>query len=796
MSKPTLESRLSNSFGHFSENGKEYCITNLQTPKPWINVMTNSRYGMVLSHLGGGFSWIENSQLQRLTRWDQDLSVDRFGRWIYVVDTAQREQIWSTTYMPTEVKADKECVRHGTGYTVFERTLNGIETRHTAFVAIDVDAEFALVEVTNHRDTPADLELASYIDWFLGPQSDWHREFHRLFIETKIDGPIMTAWKHTGLIENSRLQEKLPFVAYHSVSGGTSIEWYGDKSAFLGTPGAVSRPEGLIHRKPHRSTGRWDDPIGCAVVGLHLEPGETKTIVFALGTEEDAKSCLARAKSMGESDVRSALEKTKRHWSELHDATSVQTPDPVFNVLNNVWFKTQTVIGRMEARCAYYQQGGAYGYRDQLQDSLIALSYDPNRTLKQIGLHAEAMYEDGGVRHWWHPGTPIIAESHHSDTCLWLSHATLAYLDETNDLHALESRHRFLNRTTQQFGETGTLLDHMLRGIDRALNRLSPRGLPLIGAGDWNDGLSHAGIEGKGETVWLAMFLFDILERLHPLLSKMGDSGRARQFHAAALDLQQAVETHAWDGHWYIAGTRDDGRPFGSHENESGAIFLNPQTWAVISGIASPERASQALASAMTHLRKPYGMLLLNPAYSTVDPYIGYITRYAPGLRENGGVYSHASTWAVMALAKAGMVDEAYEVYQSMYPAKPDTEAARYSAEPYVMPGNVDGPDSPYEGRGGWTWYTGSSAWMHRMGLDWLCGVRATRDGLTFGPSPTDWDRVQVRRRFRGAVANIEFVGCGPVRRVLVNGSEISGPFNPSAFESIAQEFNIVVERS
>ncbi len=782
MSTLPFETRLTTPYGFFSPDGKEYCITDLHTPRPWINVMSNSRYGLVLSHLGGGFSWIENSQLQRLTRWDQDLSVDRFGRWIYLVDTDDREQLWSTTYMPTEIPAEEEFVRHGGGYTVFERRLFGIETKHTTFVATDVDAEFAMVEVTNHRDRPASLELASFVDWFLGPQSDWHREFHRLFIETKIEGPIMTAWKHTGLTENSRLQEKLPFVAYHSVSGGDEVTWFGDKAAFLGTPGSMIRPEGLLQRVAHDSTGRWDDPIGCAVVGLKLAPGETRTVVFVLGTEDDARSCLARAKSIGEAEARTALEKVRRHWSELHEATTVDTPDPVFNLLNNVWFKNQTVIGRMEARCAYYQQGGAYGYRDQLQDSLIALTYDPKRTLKQIGLHAEAMYEDGGVRHWWHPGTPIIAESHHSDTCLWLSHATLAYLDETNDLNALESRHRFLNRTTQQFGETGTLLDHMLRGIDRSLNRLSPRGLPLIGAGDWNDGLSHAGIEGKGESVWLAMFLFDILERLHPLLSQIGDSGRAAQLHAAAMGLQMAVETHGWDGHWYIAGTRDDGRPFGSHENSEGSIFLNPQTWAVISGIASPDRAKQALASAREHLSKPYGMLLLTPAYSAVDPYIGYITRYAPGLRENGGVYSHASTWAVMAMAKEGQVDEAYEIYQAMYPAKHARDATRYSAEPYVMPGNVDGPDSPYEGRGGWTWYTGSSAWMHRMGLDWLCGVRATREGLVFGEGPSQWDNVKVRRQFRGCVADIEMTGKGPVTAVSVNGEVVQGPVNPNQF--------------
>jgi len=376
----------------------------------------------------------------------------------------------------------------------------------------------------------------------------------------------------------------------------------------------------------------------------------------------------------------------------------------------------QAIACRMYARCAYYQQGGAYGFRDQLQDSLMLLDRDPRATLAQLGRNAEAMYEDGGVRHWWHPGTQIFSESHHSDTSLWLAYGTLEYLEATGDEAALQSRFKFLNRSTQRYGTGGSLWEHCLRGVDRALSMRSARGLPLIQAGDWNDGLSHAGLEGRGESVWLAMFLYDILQRWAPHLDKLEEHGTAARFRREAAQLREAVHEYAWDGEWYIGGTRDDGKPFGSRDCQEGRIFLNPQTWAVLSGIAPADRIESAMQAVRDQLLTPYGALLLKPAYKKVDPYIGYITRYAPGLRENGGVYSHASTWAALAFAKLADLETAQKIYRGMLPPlRSEANADLYAAEPYVMPGNIDGPDSPFAGRAGWTWYTGSAAWMVRI---------------------------------------------------------------------------------
>lgn len=778
MSQVSSNIPLSEGFGQFQSDGREFVITNLHTPRPWCNVLTNSAYGVVLSHTGGGFSWIDNCQLQRLTRFDQDLAIELHGRFVYVQDLDATDSIWSTTYLPTRLDTEVDRVVHGLGYTRYEREHRGIRTVQTCFVSLDRNVEYWMVEVKNLREVPARVGLTSYLEWHLGSQGDWHREFHRLFMETETSGQALLAWKHSGLTENSRLIEELPFVAYHSIAGAPCHAWNADKVAFLGTQADLAKPHYLLTDTDAAHTGRWDDPIASAEVHIELQPGESRKVVFALGTERDRTDALARANTVSVEAAEEALQQIQAHWDELCRKTTVTTPDDELNTLNNYWFKVQTIAGRMQARCAYYQQGGAYGFRDQLQDSLLCLTHDPAQTLKQLGLHAEAMYEDGGVRHWWHPGTNIFVPSHHSDTCLWLAYGTLAYLDETNDLGSLQNRYRFLNRETQQFGETGTLLEHVFRGIERALNRQSARGLPLIQAGDWNDGLSHAGIEGKGESVWLAMFLYDILTRWVPILDELGDHGHKNQFKLAAAALSEAVEKYGWDGKWYIAGTRDDGKPFGSHENISGKLFLNPQTWAAISGIGSPERAAMAMECARETLFKPYGALLLAPAYAEVDPYIGYITRYAPGLRENGGVYSHASTWAALALARTGNVDAAYEIYRALLPSKAVVDQERYSAEPYVMPGNVDGPDSPREGRAGWTWYTGSSAWMFRVALDAICGVRATRAGLEFSPGPSAWNSYQVKRLFRGNTYEISVEGHGLTAEIEVAGTAHSGPLD------------------
>jgi len=771
---------LPNRYGAFDPATYAFVLHNVLTPRPWVNVMSNGEYGLVLSQQGGGFSWRRNSQLDRVTRWEQDLAADAYGRWVYVFDI-DAGRVHSTTFAPVREAADDEEIRHGLGWTTFRRRTGDVETSQTVFIPVEGGSEHWVIEVCNRAKASKRFRIGSYLEWHLGNQGEWHREFHRLFVSLFPERDALFAFKRTGLTEGSRTPPPAPMVAYAAVDGLEPVHWFGDKAQWLGAAGRFDRPDGVIHPIEPIITERWDDPIAALTAEVEIPAGGSVRFAITVGAEDNLDAArLASRVTLDEIERR--REETVRHHLARAQALEIQTADPAFDLMNNGWLPHQAEVGRMKARCAYYQQGGAYGFRDQLQDSLCLLETEPSSTLAQLGRHAEATYEDGGVRHWWHPDSPIFAPSHHSDTCLWLSYGTLEYLDETAADSALDRPYRYLNRSTQEFGSEGSLLDHCQRGIRRFLEMRSPRGLPLIGSGDWNDGLSHAGIDGKGESVWLAMFGYAILLRIAEVLDRRGETKLAAEYRTEAANLQTAVETHGWDGDRYIAGTSDDGRPFGSRENRSGQIFLNPQTWAAITGIGAPERVRQALAAVRERLVKPYGALLLAPAYREVDSSIGYITRYAPGLRENGGVYSHASTWAVQAFAEAGDVETAYEIYRGMLPPLRSTlDADAYQAEPFVMPGNVDGPDSPFEGRAGWTWYTGSAAWMRRVAIRNLLGVRATYDGLIVAPRlPSSLGPVRLTRPFRGDVFEIE-IGAGSPGRIQLDGSEVgSGTFAAS----------------
>lgn len=763
-------------FGYFRTEDFAYVITNLQIPRPWVNVMSNGRYGLVVSHTGGGFSWLDNSQIFRITRWEQDLALDEYGRFVYIGEPSAGE-LWSTTFKPTRIHAKEERVVHGLGFTEFDRTIRGIHSHHTVTVNCEGQSEIHTIKLANTRTTPVELTLGTYLDWHLGSIGDWHREFHRLFTTVSAQKNVVTAFKRPGLIENERHATSPSKVGFSAVVGVDAIDWFTDKADWLGPLGSQAQPDALVKQAPPVRTERWDDPIAGARFCVRLEPGEVRTFVWVIGVAETVEEAHERAEAWTVPTLLEQQALSRDRAAREATSLNLETSDPCCNLLVNAWLPHQACVGRMLARSAYYQQGGAYGFRDQLQDSLCQLDKIPGLTLEQIERNASQTYEDGGVRHWWHPNTDIYAASRHSDTCLWVPFATLEYLTETADLTALERELPILNRESQAECSRSSLLDHCLRGIERTLDLRSSRGLPLIGAGDWNDGLSHAGLDGKGESVWVAMFLHTILNRFAPILESIGCSDRAETYRHEADALRKAVNDHAWDGEWFIAGTSDDGRPFGSSENQEGRIFLNTQTWAVLSGITTPERQARALQSVREHLLKSYGPLLLSPAFQNVDPFIGYITRYAPGLRENGGVYTHAATWAVQAFAEAGYVDEAYSIFRALCPPlRSASDADLYAAEPFVMPGNSDGPDSPHEGRAGWTWYTGSAAWMRRAFLSSIVGVRAQLGGLEItNRLPEGLEFVRLSRPFRGDTFCIEMRRTAPSKDPLKLSSTGTG---------------------
>ncbi len=775
--------------GYFTEDGKEYVITRPDTPRPWVNVISNGDYGLIVSQTGSGFSWKENSNLSRITRWEQDLIKDSWGKDLYLRDRDTGE-FWSGTWKPCMNPVDLFEVRHGLGYTVLTSRYQKIRTEKTVFVDVKDPVEVWLVRLTNEDSRPRRLSVFSSFEWCLGNAADTHREFQKTFIETQIDekNHVLYGYKRPALVPghiSTGLSES-PLEAFHAAHPAPTA-YEGDKEAFFGRYGGNSAPAAVKKGRLSNTQGKWCDSIASLEVDVDLKAGETKEVIFLLGATRSRQESISLIHKYETVEaVERGLEEAKALWGKFVEGSWIETPDEAMNLMTNIWLKYQAISGRIWARCGYYQSSGGFGFRDQLQDSQVFLPLEPALCKKQILLHAEQQFPDGTVHHWWHPNTEIGAATNMTDDLLWLVFLTLAYLDETADESILKVRAKFLpDRKTEETTE-GDLYDHCIRAIDRVFQRWSPRGLPLIGEGDWNDGLSHVGLEWRGESIWLGQFLYYLLKHFNLYVRKR-DPKRAENYEKRAEALKEAVNQHGWDGEWYIGATRDDGRPLGSKNSGEGKIFLNAQTWAVISGVATPERAKSCMASVERLLYKEYGPLLLTPAYTQTDPSIGYITRYAPAIRENGGLYTHAASWAVQAECLMKNAEKAYQLYQSCSPPRRGLEPERYYVEPYVTPGNVDGPESPHEGRGGWTWYTGSAQWYYTVAMNWILGVRPVREGLLVDPMiPKAWPGFRMRRKFRGAAYEIEVrnpkgVNFG-VKEVRIGGkphaSNVLPPFN------------------
>ncbi len=788
-------------YGYFTADGREYVITRPDTPRPWVNVICNGDYGTIESQTGSGFSWRDNSNLSRITRWEQDLIKDSWGKYIYIRDRKSGE-VWSGTWKPCCVELENFEVRHGQGYSVLKSSYNGIAFEKTIFVDVAEPVEVWKVVVKNESKTKRELNLFTYFEWCLGNAGDTHREFQKTFIETEIDktsnclfgrkrAALVPGFISTGLIE-------APLEAFHSCNVKPTA-YEGDKQAFFGMYGEIQLPKAVKEGKLNNSQGRWGDSVASLQVNVDLAPGESKTMVFTLGTtrtREQAKSLMKKYANVQAIDRE--LGKVKALWDSFVNATYVETPDESLNFMTNVWMKYQAISARIWARCAYYQSSGGYGFRDQLQDSQIFFSTNPELARKQILLHAEQQFPDGTVYHWWHHGTSMGAITHCSDDLLWLDYITLNYLDETNDEAIMDVEVKFLPDPKTKEVTKGTLYDHCLRSIDKALTRFSKRGLPLMGECDWNDGLSHVGIQWKGESIWLGQFLYGILHRMAAIVEKRGDKERAQIYRNRAEDMKGAINKYAWDGEWYIGATRDDGRPLGSKVCDQGKIFLNTQTWGVMNNVSTPERIEKGMNAVRKMLYREYGPLLLTPAYHTTDPTIGYITRYAPSVRENGGLYTHAGTWAVIAEAILRNGNKAYEVYKSFNPALRGLNPDLYYGEPYVTPGNVDGPDSPNFGRGSWTWYTGSAAWYGVAALNWVLGIRPVKEGLLIDPViPKAWKGFRVKRLFRGATYHIDVKNPhgkeSGVSEIVVDGKKIKGTIIPAFSDKKDHKVEVVM---
>lgn len=758
-------------YGYFIEDGKEFIITRPDTPRPWANVICPGDYGLVITQSGSGYSWRTHASLNRITRWNQDLVCDDWGKYIYIRDE-ETGQFWSATWKPVCLTPEHYSCSHGFGYTKFNSKNFSIQSELTIFVPPKEPLEIWQLKLTNHSNQKRFLSLWSYFEWCLGESPDSHREFHRTFLETESDQPngILYASKRLWTIANAKGQhwnKSWDYLAWH----GTNLplkDCSGNKDSFIGKYHGFQNPNALITGSyTGKTTGKWDDSIASLCSSIELLPGETKTVIWTLGAaknKNEAKNLANKYKE--QNNVDQAFKETVQFWQSVLEKSTVATPDSSFNLLGNFWLKYQALSGRIWGRTGYYQAGGAFGYRDQLQDSQIFLHLEPKRTKNQILLHAAHQYPSGIVHHWWHPITDEGHKSRYSDDLLWLAFVTINYLKETGDFSILKEKAPFLKEGNQKETAPASIYQHCVLAIENSLKRKSKRGLPLIGTGDWNDGLSVAGWEEKGESVWVAQFLYGILNEFCELIARgtknktlsSSENKKIVKYKKEAEKLYQAVNKFGWDGQWYWAASCDDGSLVGSKKSKEGKIHLNPQTWAVLNKMVPEKNLKSLLESLEKNLYKDYGPLLLYPAYKIPDERIGYLTRYASGVRENGGLYTHAGIWAIQMECFLKRNETAWQLFKKISPIDRGMNPDLYMAEPYVTPGNVDGPDSPYYGRGGWTWYTGSAAWLYRIMLEWIIGIRPEWEGLKIAPCvPRGWDEFKIKRIYNGKSCIFQF---------------------------------------
>lgn len=749
---PHLELEFWNGIGGFSKGGRDY-VTVLGagqwTPLPWVNVIANPSFGFLVSETGGGFTWSENSRENQLTPWSNDAVSDPSGEVVYVRDDETGET-WTATPLPVREDAPY-VVYHGQGYTSFVHSSHGIDLELVQFVAPDLSVKFSRLRIRNTSGHGRVLSIAAYVEWVLGPL----RAAATPFVVTAID-------EVTGALfaRNCWKAEFAERVAFLDLGGRTTVSC-GDRTQWIGRNGSLAAPSGMsLDATGEGRVGAGLDPCGMLMTSVTLASGQATDVVVLLGqasNELEARNLVLRARALKPDAV---LGEVVGRWNTILGMVQVKTPDRSMDVLLNRWLLYQTLSCRLWARAGFSQAGGAYGFRDQLQDCMALVLARPDLVREHLLRAAAHQFVEGDVQHWWHPPSGKGVRTRFSDDRVWLAFTIDHYLTVTGDSPVLDEAVPFVEApvlTEEQedaYQEptvsttTASLYEHAARGLDISL-RVGAHGLPLIGTGDWNDGMNRVGNKGAGESVWLAWFLITTLDRWIPLAKLRGDTPREAAWTAHTAALRLAVEAEGWDGEWYRRAFADDGSPLGSAANVEGRIDSIAQSWSVLSGAARPDRAVRAMASVDEHLvrRADALVLLLTPPFDRTPQDPGYIKGYLPGIRENGGQYTHAALWTLMAFAALGDGNKAGELFAMLNPINhANTRAAlqRYKAEPYVVAADVYG-DGGQVGRGGWTWYTGAASWMYRAGLESILGINVRKDHLVLAPCiPSNWPGFEV----------------------------------------------------
>ncbi len=760
---PDRELIFANGLGGFTRDGHEYVITvqpGRMTPAPWVNVLANPTFGTVVSESGSAYTWAENAHEFRLTPWSNDPVQDTTGEAFYIRDE-QTGQFWSPTPLPAR-GATPYVIRHGFGYTVFEHTEHSITSELWVYVAMDAPVKFAVLKLRNVSGRSRRLSVTGYWEWVLGDL----RHKSLLHVQTEVDLKTGALLAHNHY--NTEFSDRLVFLDVNDATRTLT----GDRKEFIGRNGSLAQPAALKRTRLSGRVGAGLDPCGAVQVTVDLTDGQERETNFRLGVGRNAGEVQGLIQRYRRADAcRTALEGVWTHWNRVLGAVNVDTPDPAVNVMANGWLLYQTLSSRVWGRTGFYQSGGAYGFRDQLQDVMALVHTEPVLTREHLLRTAAHQFREGDVQHWWHPPAGRGVRTHCSDDFLWLPYATCRYVSCVADTGVLDEKISFLEARPvkpeeeayydlpNRAEESATLYQHCVRAIERGM-KFGEHGLPLIGTGDWNDGMNRVGNQGRGESVWLAFFLYNVLTQFAVVAHARGDFTFAERCKIQGQHLQENIELHAWDGAWYRRAYCDNGEPLGSATNEECQIDSLPQSWSVISGAGDASRARVAMQSVDRRLvRRDAGLIqLFDPPFdhSSLNP--GYIKGYIPGVRENGGQYTHGAIWTAMAFALMGDGERAWELFNLLNPvhhgATPE-QIATYKVEPYVVAADVYAV-APHMGRGGWTWYTGSAGWMYRLLIETLLGANLEGEKLRLTPRlPKTWPSYKIHYRYRKTVYHI-----------------------------------------
>ena len=794
---------MDNGLGGFSRDGREYVIhleAGQHTPHPWINVIANPDFGFLVSEAGSGCTWAENSSENRLTPWRNDPVTDMPGEALYLRDE-ETGLVWSPTPMPVGAET-KHVIHHGAGYSLFESQSHGLNQKLRLFAAPDAPVKIAQLYLQNLWKHPRRITITYYAEWVMGTTRD-NQQAH---IRPEFD-PDKNALLASNRY-NSEFGERVAFLAANKKPHGVTA----DRTEFLGRLGSMRAPAALGRIGLASAVNAGLDP--CAAIQLHVDlaPGADEDVFFLIGEGSNREESLALIGQMqAPGQVEATWQATQEQWDEILNAITVETPEPGMDLMLNRWLLYQTLASRVWGRAALYQPGGAYGFRDQLQDVLALHHARPDIARAQILESARHQFEAGDVLHWWNPPLGRGVRTRFSDDLLWLPFVTAEYVAASGDTSIMNESIPFLKGEVLKTGEMEryaqyetsgdafSLYEHCRRALEKGATS-GTHGLPLMGTGDWNDGMNLMGAEGRGESIWLGWFLHATLERFATLAALMNED--PTPYHDQARRISQALDASTWDGNWYLRAFYDDGTRLGSRENDECQIDSIAQSWAVLSGAADPVRAGQAMESVDQRLVKPpeQMILLFTPPFDKTlhDP--GYIKGYPPGVRENGGQYTHAAIWTAWAFAKLGQGDHAGEMFRMLNPihhADTPEKAARYQVEPYVMAADIYST-APHTGKGGWTWYTGSAAWMYRLGIEVILGLTRHGDILEIDPCiPGNWPGFRITYRFGRTsylvrVENPQGVQRG-VQQILLNGIPLTGQGIPLIDDGSQHEVRVLM---